>query len=286
MTRCVRPVPAGRTAEPRTCWSACFGSRPVRMCSSTDSSNLAYAVSLTSFRPSSGAYSLSGSTFSAAARYFFPCFAIFLRAAGADNSPFVPGRQCSVSNGNAHAAGRALDHAHGGLDIVGVQILHFGFGDLADLGARNRSGRPAARCTAALIDVGGLFDQIGRGRRLCDEVEGTILEDRDQRRDDHAGLTGRPLVVLLQERHPVDAVLAERRPDRRRRRGLASRQLKRDDRFYFLSHSSDDPLDLQEVELDWRFATEERHQHAHLALLGVDVVDDADEVGEWTVDNL
>src|SRR5947209_426283 len=47
-TRTVRPVPAGSTADPRTCWSACFGSNPVRMCSSTDSSNLAYAASLTS----------------------------------------------------------------------------------------------------------------------------------------------------------------------------------------------------------------------------------------------
>ena len=37
------------------------------------------------------------------------------------------------------------------------------------------------------------------------------------------------LVVLLEERHHVDAVLAEHRADRRCGRGLASRQLQRDD---------------------------------------------------------
>src|SRR5437763_6707932 len=50
--------------------------------------------------------------------------------------------------------------------------------------------------------------------------------------------------------------------------------------------TSNDALDLQEVQLDGRFATEERDQHAHLALLGIDVVDHADEVGEWSVDDL
>src|SRR5947208_17084586 len=44
--------------------------------------------------------------------------------------------------------------------------------------------------------------------------------------------------------------------------------------------------DLKEVKLDRGFAPEEGHQYADLALLGIDRVDNADEVGEWTVDDL
>ena len=81
--------------------------------------------------------------------------------------------------------------------------------------------RPASPLPLSMPD--GLLDQVGRGRRLGDEAERAILEDRDQRRDDHARLTGGALVVLLQERHHVDAVLAQRRADGRRWRGFASR---------------------------------------------------------------
>ncbi len=50
--------------------------------------------------------------------YFFPCFG--------HTTP-------SVLDGDAHAARGAFDHAHGGVEVVGVQVLHLDLGDLAHL---------------------------------------------------------------------------------------------------------------------------------------------------------
>src|SRR5215471_16022126 len=104
------------------------------MCSSTEESNFVNEVSFTRVTPSSGAYCFSGSTFSAAARYFFPRFGILL-----------------FPDCHAHGTGRAFDHAHRGLDVVGIQILHFDLGDLAHLGARNVGRDGATRIAAALV---------------------------------------------------------------------------------------------------------------------------------------
>ena len=52
-TRTFLPVPDGSTTEPRTVWSDFFASMPRLTATSTDSSNLATAVSLTSFSASS-----------------------------------------------------------------------------------------------------------------------------------------------------------------------------------------------------------------------------------------
>ena len=52
-TRTFFPVPAGSTTEPRTVWSDFFASMPRFTATSTDSSNFAVAVSLTSFIASS-----------------------------------------------------------------------------------------------------------------------------------------------------------------------------------------------------------------------------------------
>src|SRR5437764_82515 len=101
------------------------------MCNSTLSSNLAYAVSLTSLTPSSGVYAFSGSTFSTAALYFLPCLGI-----------------ASVPHRDAHAAGGALDHAHGGLDIVGIEIFHLDLGNFAHFGTAHGAPRRAAGCAA------------------------------------------------------------------------------------------------------------------------------------------
>src|SRR5438105_5860678 len=53
-----------------------------------------------------------------------------------------------------------------------------------------------------------------------------------------------------------------------------------------MTKRSDDPLNLEKVELDWRFAAEEGHQHADFALFWVDVVDHTDEVGKRAIDHL
>src|SRR5438105_11714006 len=184
------------------------------MCNSTLSSNFAKAASLTSLTPSSGVYAFSGSTFSTAARYFFPCV----------------GMQVSAPHRDAHAAGGALDHAHGGLYVVGVEVFHLDLGDLPHFGAWNRARRGATSRATAFVGTRGLLDQVGRRGCLGHEAERAVLVDRDQGRDDRARLSRGPFVVLLQESHHVDAVLAKRRADRRRGRGFASRQLERDDR--------------------------------------------------------
>ena len=52
-TRTDLPVPCGSATEPRTIWSAWRGSTPSRMSMSTDSSNLARPVCLTSWAAAS-----------------------------------------------------------------------------------------------------------------------------------------------------------------------------------------------------------------------------------------
>src|SRR5690606_39654829 len=44
-------------------------------------------------------------------------------------------------------------------------------------------------------------------------------------------------------------------------------------------------LDLQEVQLDRRFAAKERDQHAHLRFFHIDIADGADEIIERPVDD-
>src|SRR6202011_677128 len=61
------------------------------------------------------------------------------------------------------------------------------------------------------------LDQERRRRRLGDERERPVFEDRDLDRDDEAFLGLRPVVVLLAEVHDVERVGAQRRTDGRRR---------------------------------------------------------------------
>src|ERR1044072_7530992 len=70
------PSPCGKTIVPRTSWSALRGSTPSHTVNSTVSSNFANEISLTLATPPSRSYLRPSSIFSAAARYFFPCFFI------------------------------------------------------------------------------------------------------------------------------------------------------------------------------------------------------------------
>src|SRR5262249_23901143 len=90
----------------------------------------------------------------------------------------------------------------------------------------------------ALLDVKRLLDEIRSRRRLEDKREGAVFEDGDLNRDHQAGLGGRALVVLLDEAHDIDAVLAEGRADRRSRRCLAGLILELDDCADLLCHLS------------------------------------------------
>src|SRR3954469_19103705 len=83
----------------------------------------------------------------------------------------------------------------------------------------------AAGEARALLVPGRLAEEIGGRRRLEDEGERSILEDRDLGGNDLAALVLGLLVVGLRELDDVDAVRAECRADGRRRRGCAGGQL-------------------------------------------------------------
>src|SRR5262249_61259488 len=72
----------------------------------------------------------------------------------------------------------------------------------------------------------GLAQEIARRGRRGDEGEGAVGIAGDLHRDRHALLQRlRRRVELLAELHDVEAALAERRPDGRRRVGLPGRDL-------------------------------------------------------------
>jgi hypothetical protein len=102
--------------------------------------------------------------------------------------------------------------------------------ELADLGA--------VRLGRALLEPQRLLDQDGSRRRLRDEREAAVFVDRDLDRGDAAVLLRSLRVERLAELHDVDAVLAERRTDRRRRVGLPAGDLQLDECQNLLGHQS------------------------------------------------
>src|SRR5579859_1293019 len=112
----------------------------------------------------------------------------------------------SADDLDAHAPGGALDLAGSRLKVVGIEIGELDRRDLADLITGHAPGGLAFGRRAALVDPGRLAEQVGRGRRLEDERERAVLEDRDLGGDDLTGLVGRLLVVRLREFDDVDAV--------------------------------------------------------------------------------
>src|SRR3954468_21092029 len=137
---------------------------------------------------------------------------------------------------DAHRAGGAGDDLRGGVDVVGVEVGHLPFGDFADLVRRGGADLVNVRLTRALRNFDRFLDQDGGGRRLRDEGEGAVLVDRDFDRDDRAALALRLGVEGFAEVHDVDAVLAQRGTDRRRRVGVGRLDLQLDDREYFSCH--------------------------------------------------
>src|SRR5204863_617096 len=90
----------------------------------------------------------------------------------------------------------------------------------------------------ALVDAQRLLDQHRGRRRLRDEREGAVLVDRDLHRRDAAVLLRGLRVERLAELHDVDAVLAERGADRRRRVRLPAGDLQLDQREDLFRHQS------------------------------------------------
>ena len=122
------------------------------------------------------------------------------------------------------------------VEVAGVQVGHLRLGDRPHLVARQPADLVAVRLRRALLEPQRLLDQDGGRRRLRDEVEAPVLVDRDLDRGDAAVLLRGLRIEGLAELHDVDAVLAERRADRRRRVGLPAGDLQLDQCQNFLRH--------------------------------------------------
>src|SRR6516225_592151 len=218
-TRTVLPVPCGMTVEPRTCWSDLLASMPRFTAASTLSANLAVANSFTSLRASSTGYCLPGLRLA---------FQALIRFATAISHPL---------DIDAHAAGAARDGAYCGVEIGGREIGLLQLGNLFQLLARDLANLRGIGCPAAFFNTDRLADEHRRRWSLHHEGEAAIRVDGDDHRDRQPLLHLLGLgIELLAELHDVDALLTERRPDRRRRVGGACRHLQPDVALYFLGH--------------------------------------------------
>src|SRR5439155_13588957 len=126
----------------------------------------------------------------------------------------------SVAYFDSHRPGGSRHLCDRAVEVDGVEIAHLLFGDLADLVAAHRPDLLEPRVRRTLLDARGLTEKKRRRRRLGDEAERPVLEDRDLRRNDLAALVFGRGVVRLAEVHDVDPVRTERGPDRRRGRRL------------------------------------------------------------------
>src|SRR2546426_3012070 len=102
---------------------------------------------------------------------------------------------------DAHAAGGAFDDPHRGVDRVRVEIDQLRLGDLLHLRARDLADLVLVRDGRGLRDARGALEQHGRRRRLHDEGERAVREDRHDDREDQALLVSRLRVEALAELH-------------------------------------------------------------------------------------
>ena len=139
----------------------------------------------------------------------------------------------------AHASSGAFNDFHCGLDIVRGKVYHLLLGDFLDLRLSDGTCLRRKILTGAFILPDFLQDETTCWRGLRDEVEAAVLVDRDLDRNDGATLSLRLRVERLAEVHDVDPVLTEGGADRRRRVGLAGRNLELDEGHYFFSHGTE-----------------------------------------------
>ena len=137
----------------------------------------------------------------------------------------------------AHRARGAFNDLRCSVDVVRVEILHLGLGDLGQLAGLDRADDVLARLFRTRLDLHRLLDEEAGGRRLRDEGEAAIRIDRDLGRDRSALFKVlRRGVERLAEFHDVHAALTQRRADRRRGVGGAGGHLKVDVTFDLLGH--------------------------------------------------
>ena len=109
-----------------------------------------------------------------------------------------------------------------------VEVGHLDLGDLADLRLGDLPDLVAIRLYPIPSRCRFLLHEDRRGRRLQDEGEGLVGEDRDLDREDRI-LALRPSVELFAEGHDVDSLRTERRTHRGSRIRLPRRDLQLDE---------------------------------------------------------
>src|SRR5712692_669378 len=160
------------------------------------------------------------------------------------NNSRCQNRQSQIQNQKSldrqsHLPRRSFDSAHGALQISCVQIGHLRFRNLFDLLSRDGAYLFFLWTARTLLEGGGLFEQISGRRRFGFKGKRTIRVDRDHHRNFEVRIHLRGLRVKgFAEFHDVNAVLAQRRTDRRRRIRFARRNLKFDIACDFLCHYS------------------------------------------------
>src|SRR5204862_6628956 len=118
-----------------------------------------------------------------------------------------------------------------------VQVRRLDLGDLTHLRLGDLADLVPVGLTRSLLEADRLLHEDRRWRRLQDEGERLVGEDRDLDGQDRV-LALRPSVELFAEGHDVDALRAERRPDRRSRIGLPRRNLELHETRYLFCHTT------------------------------------------------
>src|SRR6266511_6352732 len=105
------------------------------------------------------------------------------------------GSSCRASSQHvrldSHRLSRPGNDPHRLVDVSRVQVRHLRLRDLAHLLASEPAYLLPVRLSGTLLDAQRLLDQDGGRRRLRDEREGAVFEDRDLDRDDAAVLLRR-----------------------------------------------------------------------------------------------
>ncbi|BAC17298.1 hypothetical protein [Corynebacterium efficiens YS-314] len=132
-------------------------------------------------------------------------------------------------DGDAHGAGGAGDDLRSGVDVACVEVFLLGLGDLTDLVHGDLADLVGVRNAGALLQAGGLQQQLGCRWGLQLEIEGAILVDGDLNRDHVAALVLGGGVVGLAEFHDVDTMGTQCGADRGSRVGLSCLDLQLDE---------------------------------------------------------
>ena len=139
-------------------------------------------------------------------------------------------------NDNAHAAGSAGDHAHGGFHAGSVQVGHLLLGDLAQIFLGQLGDLSLVGDAGAGLQAASLLDQNGSGGSLGDEREGTVGVNGDHHGDDQVAFVLGALIEFLGELHDVDTVLTQSGANRGSRSCLTGGNLQLNQTSYFLCH--------------------------------------------------